>query len=125
MTVVRSIAVLSGLLLFACAGTAQAGFMPVQMDDHATPAAGTTNTAPAHPDHQPAPPSVHDHDFATQSSSNGVSGSSVTTSGGNAPPAILGDNVNVSARLIALLGPEGRVWLPPPFSTGVFRPPRG
>lgn len=57
----------------------------------------------------------------------GSGGMTPTTTGGpssGSAPAILADAADVRCELIAWLGPEGRVWLPPPFSSGVFRPPR-
>ncbi len=57
----------------------------------------------------------------------GMSGPSTVhsiTNGGAAHAMLPTTLIDIPTQLITQLGPEGRVWLPPPFSTGVFRPPR-
>lgn len=63
-------------------------------------------------------------DDAPISGMSSPSTSSTLIQGGGAIAVLSTNLIDSSTQLITQLGPEGRVWLPPPFSTGVFRPPR-
>jgi hypothetical protein len=59
-----------------------------------------------------------------QTGTGGMTAPSADSGGQFAPLAVLFDQGAANAQLVAWLGPDGRAWLPPPFSSGVFRPPR-
>lgn len=113
------------LLAAAYCAPAQAGLISVE---GASAFAAATIDDPAPDAQQPAPdrPEIKrlDEEAANLETSGGMSGTVVVTSGGSPPPAILSSATDVAPRMVSRLAPERRVWLPPPFFTGVFRPPR-
>jgi hypothetical protein len=77
----------------------------------------------------PTVPRVQQHQrkaLANAPANSGMSGAVGISGPSHAPaaalPVVLPDT---SAQLSARVHVEERAWLPPPFSTGVFRPPRG
>lgn len=119
--------------LFVLAGTssAWAGYMSVdQLDATGSHEATTASTANTPDDNQPLParPSIErerPRGLANAPSDGGMSGSAGIGGASQAPsPAFIVVPCSTSAQLSARLHLSERVWLPPPFSTGVFRPPR-
>lgn len=126
------------LLVFGLTSTAQAGFISTGVDlsqsDFALFGFSAGASAPSKDrDESPAPARQLKRDvgilpqFGSLGSGGGMSSTHSaggTAGSGASQSALIAADVDVSVELAARLGPQGRVWLPPPFSTGVFRPPR-
>lgn len=118
--------------VFSVSATAEAGFVSVadsSSESLLAAGAGASSSVPARSEKNQDPSyllgRLLDGGFADQSG--GMTSSPQTSSAGsNAPPpaALTTTALSAEAQLIQRLGPAGKVWLPPPFSTGVFRPPR-
>lgn len=122
--------ILVGALLVALAGTipasAEAGYVKITdsassllMSNPSTGAGTADKGASKRIDREP-------DEFSVAGQSQGASAPSTpspTTAGGGLailPPSV----ISAQAQLVQWLGPAGKLWLPPPFSSGIFRPPR-
>lgn len=116
------------------ANAVEAGFIGLDLDGKAPEfvpmqAIGSSSSTSQDVQHNDAPAPTEElqrNDQAMQPTNGGMNSSAAGGSSNPVPtlalPAVA---VNASAQLISWLGPEGRVWLPPPYLSGVFRPPRG
>ena len=125
----RLTTLIAAALVVACSSSARAGFLtadPFVVAEFRDNAASST---PVDDESLPTVPWVQQHQrkaLANAPANSGMSGAAGISGPSHAPaaalPVVLPDT---SAQLSARLHVEERAWLPPPFSTGVFRPPRG
>ena len=129
---ISTLALVTGCWLLSAAGTAEAGFIAASVDRDASALAGTSSMAPTDEssDRPASTPEQLERQAALASpfapASTGSAGAPVTTASSSGPPA-------ADLPAVAVLSPSGLVtrlavdreeWLPPPFLSGIFRPPR-
>ena len=118
------------MVYFTIGTKAEAGFITADPNTVSADPLGVDEMESAKSSSQPAetpiPPAYKNPQAETAPTSGMSSPSTVTSisSGGAAYADLSAPLIDLPCPLIARLGPESPVWLPPPFSSGVFRPPR-
>jgi len=137
-----SAAIIATCLLHSAAGSVQAGYVVASLSGEADLRPGngagwSDFEAGAGAARQPAKAPTFERQVSLvrhaqyfnlvgiQSGTGGMTAPSADSGGHFAPLAVLFDPGVANAQLVGWLGLDGRAWLPPPFSSGVFRPPRG
>ncbi len=112
--------------------TAEAGFISTSVQNEGLASFSASMAGSPAPSREKTPPPsfllqkqiAWMHLGNTPGSSGGMSSQSVGGPSGASPSAVLTAEAAFRSELSSCLGPERKIWLPPPFSTGVFRPPR-
>jgi hypothetical protein len=124
----RLTTLIAAALVVACSSSARAGFLTV---DSLVVAEFDKAASSAPVDDTPAPPIPWVQQLQRKALANAPAGSGMTGAAG------LSGSSHASAAALPMLPPDTpaqlsarvrvaeRAWLPPPFSTGIFRPPRG
>jgi hypothetical protein len=129
---VPTLALLIGCWLLSAAGTAEAGFIAASVDRDASALAGTSSMAPS--DDTPGRRLPIAEQLERQAAlaspfapaSTGSAGAPVTSASSSGPPVADLPPVAVTppSGLVTRLAVDRDEWLPPPFLSGIFRPPR-
>lgn len=115
--------------LGSLSGQAEAGYLAAGIGgDKVAPftleSGGSSSSESSSRDRAPLTLADWEHHVAGHSAGGMTSQSVTPTSSGAVPCILVQSNPPAAALLVSWLGPAGRVWLPPAFLSGIFRPPR-